>query len=218
MKNLLNLHLVNHLYKVQIRHFSSEAAILPSLTKEVIIGLILGDASLVRKYTNGNAYFKYAQSIKHAEYLDLVFSHLKPYCKMTSPTLGQAKLRNNTYGVLSFSTRSLPCFTELHTLFYLNGIKIIPSNIAELLTPVSLAFLCQDDGSKCSNGFHLNTNAFSLEDLGLLLDLLRVKLNLTCSLHPRGKGNRIYISAGSMPAFRALVTPYFHPSMPYKLA
>src|SRR5437764_2500733 len=83
---------------------------------------------------------KYAQSIKHAEYLDLVFSHLKPYCKMSSPTLGQAKLRNNTYGVLSFTTRSLPCFTDLHTLFYPNGIKVIPSNIAYLLTPVGLAF------------------------------------------------------------------------------
>ena len=31
---------------------------------------------------------------------------------MTSPTLGQAKLRNNTYGVLTFTTRSLPCLTE----------------------------------------------------------------------------------------------------------
>jgi hypothetical protein len=96
---------------------------LPLLTKEVLIGLILGDASLVRKYPNGNAYFKYAQSIKHAEYLNLVFSHLQPFCKMTSPTLGQVKLRNNTYGVLTFTTRSLPCFTELHTFFYLNGIK-----------------------------------------------------------------------------------------------
>jgi hypothetical protein len=59
---------------------------------------------------------------------------------MASPTLGQAKLGNNTYGVLSFTSRSLPCFTELHTLFYLDGIKVIPSNIAELLTPVGLAF------------------------------------------------------------------------------
>jgi len=74
---------------------------------------------------------------------------------MTSPTLGQAKLRNNTYGVLTFTTRSLPCFTELHGLFYPNGIKLIPSNILDLLTPVGLAFLAQDDGSKCSNGFHL---------------------------------------------------------------
>jgi hypothetical protein len=29
----------------------------------------------------------------------------------------------------------------------------------------------QDDGSKCSNGFHLNTNAFSIEDLDLLLNV-----------------------------------------------
>lgn len=218
MLNLLNLHSVNNLFKEQIRVYSSEAALLPLLTKEAIIGLILGDASLVRKYPNGNAYFKYAQSIKHEGYLNLVFSHLKPCCKMTSPTLGQAKLGNNTYGVLSFSTRSLPCFTELHILFYLNGIKVIPSNIADLLTPVGLAFWSMDDGSKCSHGFHLNTNAFSLDDLNLLLDVLRVKFNLTCSLHPRGKGNRIYISATSMSAFRALVTPHFHQSMLYKLA
>lgn len=188
------------------------------IAKDVIIGLILGDASLVRKHPNGNAYLKYAQSTKHTEYLNLVFSHFKPYCKMTSPTLGQIKLRDNTYGVLSFSSRSLPCFTELNTLFYPNGIKLIPSNIASLLTPVGLAYWSLDDGSKCSNGFHLNTNAFSLEDLDLLLDLLRVKLNLICSLHPRGKGNRIYISAKSMLAFRSLVTPHFHPSMLYKLA
>jgi LAGLIDADG DNA endonuclease family len=70
---------------------------LPLLTKEVLIGLILGDASLVRKYPNGNAYLKYAQSIKHAEYLNLVFSHLKPFCNMTSPTLGQSKIKSRSH-------------------------------------------------------------------------------------------------------------------------
>jgi hypothetical protein len=220
MQNLLNLpyHLVNHLFKVKVRCFSSEAHSLSLPVKEVTIGLILGDASIVRKYANGNAYFKYAQSVKHAEYLNLVFSLLKPYCKMSSPTLGQAKFRNQTYGVLSFTSRSLPCFTELHTLFYLDRIKLVPSNIAELLTPVGLAFWSMDDGSKCSNGFHLNTNAFSIADLELLLNVLRVKFGLTCSLHSRSRGHRIYISASSMSAFRALVTPHFHSSMLYKLS
>lgn len=137
---------------------------------------------------------------------------------MTSPRLSQAKIKGNTYGVLSFSTRSLPCFTELHGLFYPNRIKLIPSNIFDLLTPVGLAFLAQDDGSKCSNGFHLNTNGFSLEDLDLLLNVLRVKIGLICSLHSRSKGHRIYISATSMPTFSALVTPHFHSSMLYKLS
>jgi hypothetical protein len=218
MQNLLNLHLVNHLFEVKGRYFSSEAYSLPFPVKEVIIGLILGDASIVRKYTKGNAYFKYAQSVKHAEYLNLVFSLLKPYCNMSSPTLGQVKLRNTTYGVVSFTSRSLPCFTELHTLFYLDGIKVVPSNIAELLTPMGLAFWSQDDGSKCSSGFHLNTNAFSMADLELLLNVLRVKFGLTCSLHSRSRGHRIYISASSMSAFRALVTPHFHSSMLYKLS
>lgn len=42
----------------------------------------------------------------------------------------------------------LPCLNYYYDLFYLNGIKIIPKNIAELLTPRSLAILNFDDGSK----------------------------------------------------------------------
>jgi hypothetical protein len=40
---------------------------------------------------------------------------------------------------LQFFTRSLPCITELYSLFYVNGVKVIPQNIYELLTPVALA-------------------------------------------------------------------------------
>jgi hypothetical protein len=121
---------------VQVRYFSSKVHSLSLPVKEAAIGLILGDASLVRKYPNGNAYFKCAQSTKHTEYLNFVFSILEPYCNMTSPTLGQAKgypghtegglwgeplrLGSKTYGILSFTSRSLYCFTELHTLFYLD--------------------------------------------------------------------------------------------------
>ena len=90
---------------------------LPLLTKEVIIGLILGDASLVRKYLNGNAYFKCAQSTKHTEYLNFVFSILEPYCNMTSPTLGQAKgYPGHTEGGL-WGNAASPNGLDLRTLF-----------------------------------------------------------------------------------------------------
>ena len=44
--------------------------------------------------------------------------------------------------MLGLATRSLPCFTELidflpRNLFYLNGVKVIPSQIFYLLTPVA---------------------------------------------------------------------------------
>jgi len=45
------------------------------------------------------------------------------------------------YTAIKFQTLSLPCFNIYRNLFYdLNGIKIIPDNIEELLTPVSLAY------------------------------------------------------------------------------
>jgi hypothetical protein len=40
---------------------------------------------------------------------------------------------------LAFQTRLLPCITDIYNLFYINKIKIIPSNIYDLLTPVALA-------------------------------------------------------------------------------
>jgi hypothetical protein len=35
----------------------------------------------------------------------------------------------------------MPCLIELHSLFYPNGVKIVPQNIYELLTPIALAHL-----------------------------------------------------------------------------
>lgn len=32
----------------------------------------------------------------------------------------------------------MPCITELHSLFYYNGVKIVPLNIYDLLTPAAI--------------------------------------------------------------------------------
>lgn len=72
MLNLLNVNPVYLLFSMQIRSYSNESTPFTLFVKDVSIGLILGDATLVRKYPNGNTYLQYAQSIKHSEYLDLV--------------------------------------------------------------------------------------------------------------------------------------------------
>jgi hypothetical protein len=66
----------------------------------------------------------------------------------------------------------LPCFNEFYELFYLDRIKKVPSNISDYLTRVSLAYLIKDDGGYSGNGLNLYTNAFSNEDLVLLIDAL----------------------------------------------
>ena len=50
------------------------------------------------------------------------------------------KRTGKIYNSLIFKTRMLPCFNYLWDLFYIDKVKIIPSNIGLLLTEVALAF------------------------------------------------------------------------------
>ena len=59
---------------------------------------------------------------------------------------------------------------------------------------------------------------FSRNDVLLLIKVLKENFSLYCSLNTvKSTQYRIYVKANSMVQFRALVSPYFHPSMLYKL-
>ncbi|GAA4910320.1 hypothetical protein GCM10023405_35480 [Streptomonospora salina] len=124
------------------------------------------------------------------------------------------------YGV-QFFTRSLPCFTELYSLFYPNKIKVIPVNIYDLLTPVALAHLIMGDGESRTSGLVLCTNSFTVQDVVRLMNVLIIRYRLGCVLRLKNQNKKteylIYIRQDSMPLLRSIVTPYLHPSMHYKL-
>jgi hypothetical protein len=69
-----------------------------------------------------------------------VFTILFPY--LSSFPYGNKRLNKETGNMdyAFFNTMTLPCFNIFRDLFYVNGIKIIPSNIYDLLTPIALAF------------------------------------------------------------------------------
>ena len=54
---------------------------------------------------------------------------------------------NKNYSSLTLRTKSFSLFTEYYNLFYLNGVKVIPNNIGDLLTPLGLANWLMLDGS-----------------------------------------------------------------------
>lgn len=66
-------------------------------------------------------------------------------------------------------------------------------------------------------GLHLNVYAFDEIGVQRLLDTLRIKYSLTCTIHFHEKGQRIYILQESIPTLRDIVMPYMVPSMHYKL-
>ena len=112
----------------------------------------------------------------------------------------------------------MPCFTELYNIFYANGVKLIPKNIYELLTPVALAHIIMGDGAVRPSGLIICTDSYDLVDVVRLMNVLIIKYNLDCKIRYHDKNSpRIYIKQKSMPILRELVRPHMVKSMLYKI-
>ena len=196
---------------------------LPPFIKSVIIGLLLSDGWLsIASKTNHNARLGLKQSLSQSSYVWFVFNILSHYCSSYPNLTRGIRLGTPVYG-LQFFTRSLSCFTELHSLFYIKGVKEIPKNIYELLTPVALAHWICGDGNALRHGLILCTNSYSIQDVTRLMNVLMIRHRLECSITVKKQSITkkveflIYIRHGSIPLLRTIVKPYMHSSFLYKL-
>ena len=190
---------------------------IPAYLQSVITGLMLSDGWLTfGSKTSKSARLGFKQSLSHSGYFWFVFSLLSPYCSTMPGFISSTRRGTNTHA-LQILTRSLPCFTELYSVYYYNGIKRIPADIFNLLTPVALAHLVCGDGTKNRHGLTISTESFSVNDTVLLLNVLIVKYGLDCSIRKHSTGYNIYIKEKSMYLLRTLIQPHVHSSMLYKL-
>lgn len=108
-----------------------------------------------------------------------------------------------------------PIFQEFYNNLYKDGIKIITKEWLNKVTPRGLAFWFMDDG--CNAGT-LATNCFTEEECELVRTWLEETYNIKTTLHKTANNQHvIYIKSESRPTFYNLVSPYFIPSMMYKL-
>lgn len=126
----------------------------------------------------------------------------------------------------TFNTRALPLITELHNNWYSwsndlgKFIKILPSNIFDVLNPMGLAIWIMDDGY-WNNGVILCTDNFTNDEVKRLVEVLNLKFNLKTTMFNRNNNKcwRIRISGRpeNILKLRELLKPYFIDSMLYKL-
>lgn len=196
--------------------------IIPEDIRDILVGILLGDAHIVRRSSTGNSRLVYAQTaVAHKEYFDYVLSFFIAFCvkdyKPQSRIIRDNRI-GKIYSAISFTTMQLPCFNVFRELFYLSNKKKVPENIYDLLTPRGLAFWIMDDGSRHGSGLHISVYAFTNQDVDKLMFTLQDKFNLKCSIHyNKDKKPRIYIFKESMDNLISLVKPYFINKMLYKL-
>ena len=190
----------------------------PPELKEIIIGLALGDLYIRRRAKNTCLCFK--QSSKNEEYILHLYSLFQEYC-LTSPRKYKAKLKGKTYESIVFDTLTYSVFNYYHELFYKDNKKVVPLSIGEHLTARSLAYWAMDDGGADRSGFILYTNSFTKDEVNLLINVLKSKFDLNCSIHTRNdkiiKPHMIYIKGDSWYKFKSLIEPYVIPHFSYKL-
>lgn len=194
---------------------------------EIIVGLLLGDGHIQKRTILGNSRFMYGQSslrVHHLNYFNHVLELFNDYISkdfIPSDRAFKNKITNKEYRSIHFATLSLPCFNYYRNIFYQENLKIVPLDIANLLTPRGLAYWIMDDGSLQNKGLHLNTYGFTSEDilkLKLTLENLFGENSLKCSIHKHAKGGRIYIWEESMELLRNNISQYMLGDMLYKIS
>ena len=97
-----------------------------------------------------------------------------------------------------------------------SGIKIIPNDLDNLLTPRGLAYWIMDDGYNYEKGFYICTESFTLEEQELLSIILKNKFGLDSKPHKHSNGYRLYIYSTSKDKLLQLIKPYLISHFCYK--
>jgi len=171
--------------------------------------------------SKSNARIRFLQSLNQADLIYHFYELFKEF-SYTEPKINSFLIKEtgNIRKKIHFTTRSLPCFNEIYSLFYKNRVKVVPNNIYELLTSVGLAYWIMGDGSWVGSGLRLHTNNFNKKEVELLNNVINTKFNLNSSINTANKFKSqytIYISSKKIDSLRSLVSPYVLPSFSYKL-
>ncbi len=187
--------------------------------REILIGILLGDACLETS-NNGRTYrLKIEQSEMHREYLYHLYELFKEWV-LTPPQEKERVFRGHKKLSFAFSTISHASFRFYAHQFYGIEGKKVPKLIHRWLTPVNLAYWYMDDGSiksKESKGVILNTHSFSRSEVNRLAQVLGSVFGLQAKERKQKEGYQIYISGHSYERFKELVGPHILKSMWYKI-
>ena len=200
---------------------------LSDVQKEILVGTLLGDASMSKRYGRPHYSIKFEQDEEHAPYIDHLYEIFEPYTG--SKPKYQSRKQKRSYW---FRTYQHNDFIFYWNYFYdvkfdrdiiVSKVKRVPKNIGKHLTPRAVAYWFMDDGTfhdDINSGvrdFLFSTQGFQKHESQLLCDVLKEKWNIRANVQKDKKSWRIAILRESSKPFLALIEPYIVSCFKYKL-
>lgn len=204
--------------KLSLSYNKEKKEIIPLTDTEfqVLLGTVLGDTHLYRKYIHGDCTGICNHCLEQEELIFTKYKYLKNISQ--EPKLVNKydeRLQIPSYQQWYWYINANPALNEIYDMFYKNKVKYINKELFEQIEPLALAIWYMDDGSKEGNsGYLLCTNSFTNQDIDIIQRTLLFKFGINTS---KQKSNMIYIMSDSKDAFKKLIEPYIVDSMKYKL-
>jgi LAGLIDADG DNA endonuclease family len=192
---------------------------LSSIQREVLVGILLGDACLETQNGGLTYRLKVEQCAAHEVYVRTLYELFRAWV-LTPPRLRTVRSGSSESLNWVFQTVSHPALRFYAHQFYDARVKRVPKLIHRWLTPRGLAYWYMDDGSlksKASKGVVFNTQGFARRDVDRLVDVLRARFGLEASRRKQRDGDQIYVSGRSFESFVELIDPYVTEDMRHKL-
>jgi recombination protein RecA len=196
---------------------------LSALQWEVILGGLLGDAALSPTRSGHGARLRFGHGAAQAEYCDWKASLFA--------NIGTSR-SVNAEGAVFYDVAALPELAELRRAVYLDGKKVLSHDYLKGLTPLALAVWYMDDGSfslraegvqertrEGSGRSEICVEAIESTSRERLVEHLADTWGIRPTLRLRGKRQKAVLTFAKdeTAKLHALIAPFVHPSMAYKL-
>ncbi len=190
---------------------------------QVILGGLMGDSALSRTRSGHGARYRFGHGARQMGYGDWKASL---FANLTSSRWVRAD------GAVFHDVQPLPELAELRQALYIGGKKVLSEDYLKRLTPLSLAVWYMDDGSyierakglqartrQGSGRMEICVEAMEATSRRRLVDYLADTCGVRPRLHLSGAAQKsvLTFSKEETAKFHALVAPFIHPSMDYKL-
>lgn len=186
---------------------------------QVVLGIVLGDASIYR--VSREALVKFEQGVNQKDFIFHLFELLKQYCFMAMPGIRYVLSGSNRGNIKSywFKTFTHVSFSIIWDLIYIDGKKVIQEGlILNHLGPIRLAYWIMCDGSLSGRIMTLHTQGFTQAENIILSNELNQKFGFNTKVIPhKGKYFVIKFSSEDARKIHDLIDRHIIPSMKYKV-
>jgi recombination protein RecA len=190
---------------------------------EVLRGTLMGDGAISSTKSGHGARLRYSHGEAQTEYADWKASLFA--------NIGSSRYVREDK-VVTYDFQPLPELAETRQSMYVDGKKVLDDDYLKALSPLSLALWYLDDGNLSirSKGLQQRTEGLTgritmcveaMEEASRtrLVNYLADTWGIHTKLISKGKSQKAYVEFNNAESakFQALVAPYVHPSMAYKL-